>query len=148
MTWLADLWQIIKEAFWNWKARGHWATRGYFIIEGKLYQGDGTMAYILGDDKKVTCSVAWVDKKGKPAVVDGTPAWASSSEAVCAVLDIAADGSSATLVGGDLGNAQISVTGDADLGSGIREVIAVLDVEVVAGEAVAGSINPGDQIPQ
>jgi hypothetical protein len=150
VNWLIDLWDAIKESFWNWKARGHWATRGYFWIEGKLYngEGDGDMAYILGDDKKVQCSVAWVDKKGKPAVVDGAPAWASSDDSVCAVADVAADGMSATLVGGDPGGAQINVMADADLGAGVREVVATLDVQVVAGEAVAGTLTPGEPVDQ
>ena len=42
---------------------------------------------------------------------------------------------------GETGTAQITATADADLGEGVRELITLLDVNVVAGEAVAGTIS-------
>jgi len=150
VNWLLTLYRLLQQAYWNWKARGHWAARGYFFIEGKLYngEGDGDMAYVLGDDKKVLCAVAWVDKKGKAAKVDGAPTWGSSDDAICGIVDVAADGMSAMLVGGELGGAQIAVTADADLGAGITPVIALLDVVVEPGTAIAGVLTPGEQIDQ
>jgi hypothetical protein len=41
----------------------------------------------------------------------------------------------------DIGDVQVTATADADLGDGIREIITLLDLNVVSGEAVAGTIN-------
>jgi hypothetical protein len=41
-----------------------------------------------------------------------------------------------------VGQAQVTATCDADLGDGVRELITLCDIEVVGGEAVAGTIQP------
>jgi hypothetical protein len=43
---------------------------------------------------------------------------------------------------GPLGQAQVTATADADLGSGARNIMTVADIQVVSGEAVAGTIQP------
>jgi hypothetical protein len=54
-----------------------------------------------------------------------------------------ADNSHVVLVPGTkTGNVQVSATADADLGSGVRNIVTLLDVTVVGGEAVAGTITP------
>lgn len=102
----------------------------------------GVDMFILPADKKATASVSWVDKKGNPALIDGVPVWATSDNTITD-LQVAADGLSAVLLGGLVGNCQISVTADADLGAGTKAVVALLDVQVVAGEAAVGVITPG-----
>jgi hypothetical protein len=102
-----------------------------------------TMGFVLIDDQKVALSIAPVDAKGNPAAVDGAPAWASSDETVLTVA-ASADGLSATVTAvGKLGAAQISVTADADMGAGTVPIAGVLDVSVVAGQAVSLSISTG-----
>ena len=48
----------------------------------------------------------------------------------------------------ELGQVQITATADADLGEGTRELVTLMDVTIVAGEAVAGVIQPlGEATP-
>jgi len=46
-----------------------------------------------------------------------------------------------------LGTAQINVTADADLGSGVTTINGVLDVQVVAGQAVGFTIQTSPPVP-
>jgi hypothetical protein len=65
------------------------------------------------------------DSKGRPAAVDGVPVWASSDETVLRATP-AADGMSAAVeTVGPGGPARISVTADADLGSGVQTITGV-----------------------
>ena len=102
----------------------------------------GSNMFILPADKKAGLAVVWKDKKGNVAKVDTTLVWQSSNTAV-ASLQVAVDTSSAVRLGGQVGNCQISVQGDADLGEGLKPITALLDVEVIAGEAFAGELTPG-----
>ena len=107
------------------------------------------MAYTLPIDKFIEVQIAYVDSHGNPAVVDGDVAWASSNPAVLAVVVDPADSTHATVTPqGGLSSAQVVATADADLGAGIRQIITTLDVTLVAGEAVAGTISvDGDPQP-
>jgi hypothetical protein len=105
-------------------------------------RGDN-MAYVLPNDKFIAVAVAYVDAKGNAAQVDGDVTWDSSDENIVTVEVDAADSTQAKVIPtGQVGQAQVSVTADADLGSGIREIITTADIQVVAGEAVAGTISP------
>lgn len=108
------------------------------------------MAYTLPADKMIGLQIAYVDANGNPATVDGAVEWESSNPDIAAVLPTSADGSTADLVpGSQVGQCQITARADADLGSGIRELVTLLDVTVVGGEAVAGTITPvGDPQPK
>lgn len=100
-------------------------------------------ALIITDSQQFSASITVTDKKGNPATVDGVPVWASSDVSILTV-EAAADGMSAVSKAvGPLGTAQVSVTVDADMGSGITPVIGTQDVEVVAGSAVAVGITAG-----
>jgi hypothetical protein len=101
----------------------------------------------LQNDQQVTASIQPVDAKGNPAKVDGAPTWSSSSEDV-AIVQAAADGLSAIIAGVDIGTCQINVQADADLGEGTTALTGTLDVEVVAGSAVALSITTGTPEPK
>ena len=124
----------------------HRAVKIIFYKEGS----DTPMAETLKlqDDQKVSFSISIVDAKGNPAQVDGVPAWASSNEAILTVAP-AADGMSAVATAvGPVGPSQISVTADADLGSGTKQIVGTQDVDVVAGEAVSVGITAGTPEPQ
>lgn len=101
----------------------------------------------LQNDQQVTATISPVDAKGNPAKVDGAPTWTSSSEDVATVVP-AADGLSAVVAGVDIGTCQVNVKADADLGEGTTDLTGTLDVEVVAGSAVALSITTGPAGPQ
>jgi hypothetical protein len=87
--------------------------------------------------------VSYVDAAGNPALIDGEVAWASSDDTVLAVFTSANDSTEAILrTIGPVGQVQVTATADADLGAGVREIITPLDVTVVAGEAMSGTIEP------
>lgn len=90
---------------------------------------------------KLNGSVAFTNAKGNPARVDGIPVWAIGGDPIGTVT-ASDDGMSASVdLNGTLGTAQISVTADADLGAGVRSLVVLGDLQIVAGEAIAGSIN-------
>lgn len=117
-----------------------------FVITTK---GDH-MAYTLPVDHQVDVQVAYVDSKGNVATVDGAPVWSSSDETLVTVTANAEDAFKATVKPvGPAGNVQVNVKVDADLGEGVRELITLMDVTLVAGEAVTGTITPvGAPTPQ
>jgi hypothetical protein len=108
-----------------------------FKVEGK-----GNQMYTLPVDKLIKVQVSYVDAHGNPAAVDGDVTWASSNPEV-AHIDVDQGDSTICTVSaiGEVGTSQITATADADLGAGVRELVTLLDVTVVAGEAVAGTIN-------
>lgn len=97
---------------------------------------------VLTETQKCTLSIAPVTAKGTPAQVDGVPQWATANPAVAEIAP-AADGMSAVVRAAGVGLTQISVTVDADLGVGVRNLSGVLDVDVRAGEAVSVGITAG-----
>jgi len=96
---------------------------------------------IITVDQQVTLSVAFTDKAGNPAFVDGDPVWTSTDAAV----EIVATDSPFVVIARStgVGVAQVRVEADADLGEGVKPVTALADVEVVAGEAIAAVIAAG-----
>jgi len=63
--------------------------------------------------------------------------WTVSDPALL-LLTVEADGLSASVAAaGPLGVGQVTVTADADLGAGARDLVGILDVEVVGSDAVA-----------
>lgn len=120
---------------------GAWVTLhlGPYIVKGQ------SMAYSMPSHTEVGATIAYTDAAGNPATVDGVVAWSSSNASVVSVVAAGADGMTATISApGPIGQAQITATADADLGSGVKTLLTFLDVAVVAGEAVAGVITPGD----
>lgn len=101
------------------------------------------MAYTLASRMQVHVQVAYLDAAGNPAVVDGPVAWASSNASTIDVVVDAVDSSKALVRAvGPVGQAQVTATADADLGSGVRNLVTPMDVTVAAGEAVSGTISP------
>ncbi len=105
------------------------------------------MATVLTVDQKLTATVAFQDSHGNPATVDGVPVW-SAGDATIAAITPAADGMSAVVAAGNTGSTQISVTADADLGSGIRSIVGTADIQVVGGEAVTAGLTLGTPEPK
>lgn len=101
------------------------------------------MAYTLSSGMLVEVKISYVDAKGNPAKVDGDVTWDSSDNQI-AHIDVDQKDSAICTVSaiGGIGMAQITATADADLGDGVRELVTLFDVTVVAGEAVAGTISP------
>jgi hypothetical protein len=119
------------------------------------HTGATKMAYTLPSDKQVRLQIQYVDANGNPAVVDGLVSWESSDEEIAAVEPLEATPTDETIPEGGVvmlvpgtkvGNAQISAHADADLGEGVRELVTLLDVTVVGGEAVAGTITPVGEV--
>jgi hypothetical protein len=101
----------------------------------------GLTTMILTDTQQVVLHIAAVDKRGNSARLDGAPVWVSSDPTLLTIT-AEADGMSATGVAvGPLGKLTVSVTADADLGEGVRELTGVLDVEVVGAEAGSFAIT-------
>ena len=110
-----------------------------FTITAK---GDPFM-FTLPVDDAVQMQVTYVDAEGNPAKVDGPITWASSDETLAEVEVDSVDSSIVTVTPvGPTGQVQITATADADLGAGVRELITVCDISLVASEAVAGTIQP------
>lgn len=89
-----------------------------------------------------TVSITPLDAKGHTAPVDGAPVWTTSADGIVK-LTVAPDGLSAAIVAQSVGTCQVNVTGDADLGAGVKAFTGTLDVQVIAAEAVAFQINAG-----
>jgi hypothetical protein len=105
-------------------------------------KGDHVM-YTLPVDHTVKMQVSYVDGKGNPATIDGAVSWASSDETIAHVHADDADSTICRVVPlGAVGQVQITASCDADLGDGVRELLTIADIDIVGGEAVAGSIEP------
>jgi hypothetical protein len=111
-------------------------------LNGVVLTFKGDFAMILPIDKKlVGCTVSYVDAAGNAAIVDGAPVWATDRPDLL-VVTAAVDGMSCDISPvGPLGSAQVTVTADADMGDGMRELITLGTIDCVAGEAVGGTIN-------
>jgi hypothetical protein len=107
------------------------------------------MAYTLPDGNAVKVKISYVDAQGNPARVDGAVEWSSSDTGIATVQVDPNDTSLATVAAsGTIGQVQVVAKADADLGAGVRELVTMMDVEVIAGEAVAGTIAPvGESAP-
>lgn len=110
--------------------------------------------YTLPADKTVQLQIAYVDANNNPASIDGVITWESSNPEIADVTSLpvqqGAEGSVVQLTpGAQVGNCQVTATADADLGEGVRHLVTMLDVTVVGGEAVAGTISPvGEPTPK
>lgn len=115
--------------------------------------GGNKMAYVLPADKQVHVQVSYVDASGNPATIDGDVTWDSSNETLVEVIVDSSDSTKAIVrAKGEVGQAQVTALADADLDDeGTREIATTMDVTLMAGEAVAGTITPegeAEDIPQ
>lgn len=94
-------------------------------------------------DKTMILSIRPVDSKGNDAPLDGAPVWQSSNTEVLNLAAAPNGLSVALLPVGPLGAVTVTVTGDADMGTGIKPIIGSIDIQVTGGEAIAIVITPG-----
>lgn len=81
------------------------------------------------------------DREGNAAALDGFPTFETSDASVAEVTD---NGDGTALVTSHAaGLAQITMRADALIGEGVVPVIAMLDVEVIAGQAAVVVIDAG-----
>ena len=100
------------------------------------------MAYTLPADMEVEVQVTYVDAEGNPASVE-TISWASDPPEIIGALVDPDDPSKLTITPvGPAGNGQVTATADVDMGAGVKALVTTMDITVVAGEAVAGTISP------
>jgi len=99
------------------------------------------MAYTLQVDKFITVQVSYVDKGGNAVdLPQGNVEWTVSDTTLLSAVEHSDDDQTCDLTpAGPLGNAQVTCTGKNPDGS---PVIAVLDVTLVAGNAITGTIQP------
>jgi len=94
----------------------------------------------LSAGQTVNAFINPVDAFGNPAKVESVE-WFSSDTSI---VEVHADesGLKCDIVSlGHIGNVQISVKADADLGEGIAPLLGTLDIEIVAGQAISLQIN-------
>ena len=106
---------------------------------GQLIFKGVDLMFLLRDDQTASVTVKAVDAKGFDAALQ-TITYSSSNEAV------------ATVLGGVIaavapGTATINVVADADLGAGVVEIVGTLDIQVVAGQAVALAVTAEVIVP-
>lgn len=106
-------------------------------------KGEVIMAFDLADSQQVVVSVAFVDKKGNPANVDGAPEWSTDNTDVLALTPEPNGMSCLVQAVGPLGAATVTLKADADLGAGTVPVIGTLDINVTGGAATVVTLTPG-----
>ncbi len=94
-------------------------------------------------NQKLPVSVAFKDKFGNSAKVDGLPVWVATVPELV-TLEVAEDGMSAMILPvGPEGVLKIQVSADADLGEGVKSILGELELELLTGEAVAVELTAG-----
>lgn len=120
-------------------------TTGYRAIfttqtDGLTFKGEN-VSETLGVGHFATVAVEWVDATGAPAKVDGPTSWESTDPAVLTCQVSTGNPLIANCQAVAIGTAQIQATADADMGDGIKHVTSTIEVTVIAGEAVGGSMT-------
>lgn len=126
------------------KVRFAWAVGP---VENKTPKEHTHMDIKITNEQKVTVTLSPKTDTGKPAKLDGSPAWAViSGNSTVTVSD---DGLSAVLTSADdPGDTQILVKADADLGTGVEEISEVINLTVVGATAKNLGITVGTPEPK
>ncbi len=103
----------------------------------------------MTDSQQANVKLVIKDKNGKPAKVDGVPAWTIVDSSICVVTP-AADGMSALFVAvpGTSGETTASVDVDADLGPGVTDIIGVLSVVISLNPAAVVELQADPPVEQ
>jgi len=99
----------------------------------------------LNTEQKINVVVKPLTISGKPTRVDGVPGWAVTNPSVVSLV-IAPNGLSADVIAVASGSANVIVSADANLGSGIREISGSLAIVVVQAEAASLSLVAGTPV--
>ena len=97
---------------------------------------------ILTDEQECDLQIELLTAAGNPGKVDGVPIWSVSNPSVI-TLTVEDGGLKALVSSASLGTCQVSVTVDADLGAGVRQVTGVLDISVQPAEVVSVGVLSG-----
>lgn len=101
----------------------------------------------ITNEQQITVSVTPKTPAGKPATVEGKPAWTQQSGN--ASLTIADDGLSATLISADQpGESQFLISADADLGEGVELIQDVITLIVESAKAASLGLTAGEPTPK
>lgn len=116
------------------------------VLEG--HTEEGATQVNISSSQKFTASIQPVDAKGNPALVqEGSVVWGPAPDFL--TLTPSSDGLSCEIAAkGPLGQGQVDVVADADLGEGVVTIGGTLQVDVVAGQAVSLTINTGAPVEQ
>jgi hypothetical protein len=103
---------------------------------------------------EIPVTVRYYDDQGDDAEVEGQPAWTAEDETILAFedWDVTTDGPAPTIgfvkwiqgIGSVGATSKFRITADADLGSGVEEVIVEDTIQIVSGQATSGSVAYGD----
>jgi hypothetical protein len=106
-----------------------------------VYTARSDVMYTMPVLYAVNLAVAYVDAGGNPATVDSV-VWASSNNAVVTIQPDTVDQTKCNIAStGTVGTAQVTATADVKMGPEVKNLVSLLDVTVIAGEAVAGTIS-------
>ena len=101
----------------------------------------------ITNEQQVDVTVSPRTDSGKPAKLDGSPAWtviSGNSQVV-----VSEDGLSATLVSSDQpGDTVIAVSADADLGEGVEEIADTITLSVIGATAKNLGLTAGTPTPK
>lgn len=101
----------------------------------------------ITNEQKVPVTLTPVTDTGKPAQLDGMPAWtvvSGNSQVVTST-----DGLSAELISSDQpGDTIIMITADANLGEGVEEISDTITLSVVGATAKNLGISVGTPVPK
>lgn len=104
------------------------------------------MSLIMTAVQECKLTVSFKDAKGNPATVE-SGSWSSSDSGIVTVHPATDDVTQCIVAAvGPAGTAQVNVKADAKMGPETKEIIGVLDVEIVAAEATVVEISAG--VPQ
>jgi len=107
---------------------------GFIIGQPKNKTKNMPLELKITNEQQIKVTLAPKTDTGKPATLDGSPAWTTlSGNSQVVVSD---DGLSATLVSADdPGDTEIMVKADADLGEGVEEISDIIKLSVVGATA-------------
>lgn len=88
-----------------------------------------------------------LDANGNPAAIDGKPTFASANPAICTFVTDPSDATGMTGLITSLGPlaaaSPVSISADADLGTGVATITVGGTVSIVAGQAVGFAVTVG-----
>lgn len=119
-----------------------------YFLDGRREVRVPTMEAIKPGAKK-RLKVAYFDANKRPAKVDGIPQWLGDAEQV--VMTPAADGMSCDVEfkkDGKPGLGKIQAKADADMGAGVRELVAEYNYELTSDEAMFVEMTAEDIVEE
>lgn len=117
----------------------------YTMIDGQLTK---VTKMNLKVTEQVKLNVVFKDAKGNVAPVEGIPTWSATAPALVSLVP-AEDGMSCIVKpAGTIGDLQVQVLADADMGEGVKEIMGFMDFTLLAGEAAVVELTAEAPVPQ